>query len=123
MYSDLKELKVEVVDNVCIATIHGKHPVHVMTPYLFVDLLNFSQAVEQDESIDVIIMRSNNEEFFIAHFDVTALIMQAKDSTNNPVKPATIFHELCERFRKFQSAKDPPTYYPTSNTILLLLLL
>ena len=103
MYSDLKELKVEIVDRVCIATIHGKHAVHVMTPFLFVDLLKFSQAVERDENVDVVIMRSNHEDFFIAHFDVTALIMQAKDSINNPVKPATIFHELCERFRKYES--------------------
>ena len=44
-------------------------------------------------------MRSNHENFFIAHFDVTVLIMQAKDSPNNPVKPAAQFHEVCERFR------------------------
>ena len=98
-YDKLKTLKVEVKNHVCIATIYGDHPAHVMTLNLYVDLLNFSQIVEKDDNVHVVIMRSNHENFFIAHFDVTVLIMQAKDSPNNPVKPAAQFHEMCERFR------------------------
>ena len=74
MYSDLKELKVEVGDNVHHDD-SRKDSVHVMTPYLPVDLLAVLQAVEQDECRRII-MRSNHDDFL--HFDVTALIMQKK---------------------------------------------
>ena len=49
---------------------------HVMTPCLFVDC-DFRKLLSK-RKCDVIIMRSNHDDFFIAHFDVTALIMQQK---------------------------------------------
>eukprot|EP00943_MAST-04B_sp_MAST-4B-sp1_P009345 g9345.t1 len=98
-YAKLKTIKVSIKDKVCIATIHGDHPVHIMTLNLFVDILNFSIIVEKDDDVNVVIMRSNHEKYFIAHFDVTVLILQAKEKTNNPIKPATLYHEMCERFR------------------------
>ena len=44
-------------------------PLNVMTLQLYSDLVEFTEKVEHDDSVKVIIFQSANPDFFIAHFD------------------------------------------------------
>jgi enoyl-CoA hydratase/carnithine racemase len=74
-------------------------PVNVITRELFIDLLKSSAEVAANDDVTVVILQSANPEFFIAHFDVAALV--ATDRSGPAEKPTELnaFDELCERFR------------------------
>jgi len=44
-------------------------PVNVMTLQLYSDLVEFTEQVEQDDSVNVVVFQSANPDFFIAHFE------------------------------------------------------
>ncbi|MDH5521927.1 MAG: enoyl-CoA hydratase/isomerase family protein [Acidimicrobiia bacterium] len=91
-------VSVSTDDGVCVATIDAP-PINVMTLPLFRALFELAAAVEDDDSVRVLVLRSANPDFFIAHFDVEAILMM---STDGPaIRPGEItgFHLMCERFR------------------------
>jgi enoyl-CoA hydratase/carnithine racemase len=96
MSADL--LQVETTDGVCVATIDAP-PINVMTRELFRALAKFSEQVATDDDVRVVVFRSANPEFFIAHFDVEAILQFPVDGP--AVRPEEIvgFHLMCERLR------------------------
>ena len=96
-------LRVETGDGVCVATIDAP-PVNVMTPDLFDALASFADAVATDDDVRVVVLRSANPTFFIAHFDVSALLDVPVDGP--AVRPVRLgrFHRMCERFRTMPKA-------------------
>ena len=96
-YSEYELLSVEVDRRVAIATIAAP-PMNVMTLPLFLELLRFGTQVGDDPAVGVVVLRSADPDFFIAHFDVEAILEfpiegEAKRNANNA------FHQMCERFR------------------------
>jgi enoyl-CoA hydratase/carnithine racemase len=101
-YDDFELLRIEVTDGVAVATVNAP-PINVMTLALFGELARFGQVVGNDESVRVVVLKSADPDFFIAHFDVEAILEfpvdgEAERSPQNP------FHQMCERYRTMPKA-------------------
>ena len=73
MNYEFDTLQIDIAGSVLTATINNP-PVNVMTTPLYMDLVNFTSQVEQDERIKVVVFASAAPDFFIAHFDVEAIL-------------------------------------------------
>lgn len=98
-----ERLSVATADGVCVATIDAP-PVNVMTIELFGALAEFAERVEVDDRVRVVVLRSANPEFFIAHFDVEALVGMPVDGDAVRADRLGRFHVMCERFRTMPKA-------------------
>jgi enoyl-CoA hydratase/carnithine racemase len=96
-YDDYELLHIEIDDGVARATIDAP-PINVMTMPLFEELARFGAEVGEDDEARVVILKSANPDFFIAHFDVAAILEFPIDT--EPVRePDNFFHQACERYR------------------------
>jgi enoyl-CoA hydratase/carnithine racemase len=98
-YENYKLIRVEVRGKVGYATIDNP-PVNLITRPLLEEFTRLSTELEADEELLVVVLRSANPDFFIAHFDVAAILEFPID------KPAchedyanAFYHNMCERFR------------------------
>ncbi len=98
MASEYDLIAVEVADGVAVATIDAP-PLNVMTPALFGELDHLSVAVEADPDIRVLVMRSAHPDFFIAHFDVGAILERPVGVSPVPTNKPKPYHVMCERYR------------------------
>ena len=102
-YGDYQLLDIEISAGVATATIENP-PLNILTLPLFGELSRFGEQVGDDPLVRVVVLRSADPDFFIAHFDVEALLQfpieaDPKRSTDN------VFHKMCERYRTM----DKPT--------------
>ncbi|WP_420621211.1 enoyl-CoA hydratase/isomerase family protein [Candidatus Poriferisodalis sp.] len=100
---DFVLLHIERDAGVVFATIDAP-PINVMTLALFRELAKFSAHVADDDSVRVVVLRSDNPDFFIAHFDVEAIL---GFPTEGPAERPTElggFHAMCERCRTMGKA-------------------
>ena len=72
-YDTYKVIRVEVRGKVAYATIDNP-PVNVITRNLLDDLTRLSSELDADKDLLVFVLRSANPDFFIAHFDVSAIL-------------------------------------------------
>jgi len=98
-YENYKVINVEVRNKVAYATIDNP-PVNIITRPLLEDLVRLSSELEADPDLLVVVLRSANPEFFIAHFDVAAILEfpTAKTPKHEDYDNA-FYHDMCERFR------------------------
>jgi enoyl-CoA hydratase/carnithine racemase len=101
-YVDYQLLRIEVKEGVATAVVDAP-PINLMTLPVFAELARFGAEVGDDETIRVVVLKSANAEFFIAHFDVAAILefpieTQAERSATNA------FHQMCERYRTMPKA-------------------
>jgi enoyl-CoA hydratase/carnithine racemase len=73
-------------------------PINVMTLPLFGELMRFAQEVRDDDEVRVVVLSSRNPDFFIAHFDVEA-ILEFPTDTEPQRSPDNVFHQMCELYR------------------------
>ena len=71
--SDFELLQIERTGGVAFVTVDAP-PMNVMTPPLFRELAKFGAQVAEDDSVRVVVLRSADPDFFIAHFDVSAIL-------------------------------------------------
>ncbi|HIF99334.1 MAG TPA: enoyl-CoA hydratase/isomerase family protein [Myxococcales bacterium] len=95
-------IRIEIDAGVAWATVDNP-PINLITLPLFAELMHLGQAVAADDAIRVLVLRSANPEFFLAHFDVEAILgfsieTEAVRSPDNP------FHQMCECFRLMDKA-------------------
>ena len=88
VYRDGKVLYVEI-DN---------PPINLITVPLLFDFINLTKWVEDDEDSTVLVLKSVIDGFFIAHFDVGALLTMDSNESR-PADSLTTFDELCLRFQ------------------------
>ncbi len=103
MAYDYQTLQIGNAQGVLTATINNP-PVNVMTPSLYVDLVGFTREVEQDESVKVVVFQSADPDFFIAHFDVEAILEFETDAPAEKSLEFSDFHLMCERVRTMPKA-------------------
>jgi enoyl-CoA hydratase/carnithine racemase len=96
-YASYQLLKIEVAEGVARVAIDAP-PINVMTLPLFGELMQFGQQVGDDEDVRVVVLSSLNPDFFIAHFDVEAILGFPID-TEPERSPDNVFHQMCERYR------------------------
>ena len=90
-------IRVEVSGGVARATIDHP-PINLITLPLFGELMRLGQQIGDDPDVRVLVLRSANPDFFLAHFDVEAILSfpiegEAKRS------PKNVYHQMCERYR------------------------
>ena len=90
-------LQVEADGRIVFVTISNP-PVNVITGELFAELNAFSQELKADSDRTVAVFKSADPDFFLAHFDVSAILWK---HDYEPQRDAQLkgFHALCERFR------------------------
>lgn len=99
MSYDFKLVKVSVDGRIAYVTISNP-PVNVITMDLLTELMALSTALKADPELTVVVVRSADPDFFLAHFDVAAIL--ERPIGFEPQKDAQLkpFHALCERFRR-----------------------
>ncbi|MBE3602076.1 enoyl-CoA hydratase/isomerase family protein [bacterium] len=98
-YENYKVISVEIRGKVAYATINNP-PINVITAPLLDDLVRLSSELEADKDLLVVVLRSANPDFFIAHFDVAAILEFPIDQPARHEDYANAFyHDMCERFR------------------------
>jgi len=98
MAYDFKLVKVAVDGRVAYVTISNP-PVNVITMDLLSELTALSTKLKADPELTVVVVRSADPDFFLAHFDVAAILERPtgfEPQRDVQLKP---FHALCERFR------------------------
>jgi len=103
MSYDFTMISVEIDAGVAWATISSP-PINVMTPGLFGELDQLSKEIEKDDAVRVLVLKSADPDFFIAHFDVSAILKYPGESQVLPAREPKTFHAMGERFRTMPKA-------------------
>ena len=98
MAYEFEFLTVETSGRAATVTIDNP-PANVITMELLGELNALSSLLKADTGLTVVIIRSADPEFFLAHFDVAAIL--DRPTGFEPQRDAQLkpFHVLCERFR------------------------
>ena len=98
MTTDFKLLTVARAGRAATVTIDNP-PVNVITMALLAELEALSAMLKRDPDLTVVVMRSADPDFFLAHFDVAAILERPTAGTAQRDAQIKPFHSLCERFR------------------------
>ena len=101
-YSGYQALGVEVDAGVATVTIDNP-PINLFDLTLYRDMRRVASELAMDEAVRVVVLRSANPDFFIAHFDV-GLILQFPTEAGPPATELNDFHVMCELFRTMPKA-------------------
>ncbi len=73
-------------------------PINLITLELYSELSRMSREVEADEDCVVFIVKSANPEFFLAHFDVSAILRFPIDQpATREASASNEYHDMCNR--------------------------
>ena len=95
-YAGITGLSVEIVDGVATVTIDNP-PINLFTIEVFLAMADLVDRLAVDEAVRVVVLRSANPEFFIAHFDVAAILTFPTDAA--PATELGAYHRMCETLR------------------------
>jgi enoyl-CoA hydratase/carnithine racemase len=86
------------VDARGVATVEIDHPpINLMTVEVFIELATTVARLAADDTVRAVVLTSANPEWFIAHFDVEAILGFPRDQPA-PVE-LNAFHQMCEHLR------------------------
>jgi enoyl-CoA hydratase/carnithine racemase len=104
VYDGFAGLNVEVAGGIATVTIDSP-PINLFTIELFLATARLAQQLADDDAVRVVVMRSANPEFFIAHFDVEAILTfpTFPDGVPEPTE-LNAYHVMCEAFRTMPKA-------------------
>lgn len=100
-YADFDCLRVDCEAGVATVTLDHP-PINLLDLPLLIELDRLARALEADETLRVVIFRSANPEFFIAHADVSLILEMPQGAA--PKDELPFFHEMVERFRHLPMA-------------------
>lgn len=95
---EFRRLHVTVDGGVCVALIDNP-PINLFDRDLFIDLATFAAAATVDDSVRVVVLRSQTDGFFIAHFDVSLIVKMPIDEPAVRDEELKAFHVMVEQFR------------------------
>lgn len=81
---------------------HGD--INLLDVPLLVSLLRLTEALELAEDVTVVVVRSANPDFFIAHFDVAAILQVPVEDADEARDELGPFHVMVERWRTMPCA-------------------
>ena len=91
-------LAVETSGRIATVTIDNP-PINLMNQALYIELLKLSSELKADPALSVVVLKSADPDFFIAHFDVEAILGFPVEGTAERDSELNPFHQMCERFR------------------------
>ncbi|MEE4299417.1 MAG: enoyl-CoA hydratase/isomerase family protein [Pseudomonadales bacterium] len=100
---ELPLIRVEHDAGVCFATIDNP-PCNVITLALYAQLAELAATVAADDTVRVLVLRSANPDFFLAHFDVSAILAFPTDSPAAREEKLNDYHLMCETLRTMGKA-------------------
>lgn len=95
-------LRVERRPGVAVATIDHP-PINLLDAALRADLDAFSREVAEDEGVRVVVLRSADPEFFVAHADIHGEVARYETPPPYPTRPGGL-QSIGERFRTMPKA-------------------
>jgi len=98
MAYEYEHLTVAVDGRVAKVTVDNP-PINLITVELFLELSALSRELADDPDLLVVVMKSANPDFFLAHFDVSAILTFPIDSEPARQEQLTDYHAMGERFR------------------------
>jgi len=103
-YEGYQRLRV-AKDGRIVTAIVDNPPINLITLELYGELARLSQEVVDDGDATVFVLKSANPDFFLAHFDVSAILSFPIDRPAERTEPgANAYHAMCERFRTMDKA-------------------
>ena len=98
MAYDYQRIHVEIADRVLTATLDNP-PINLITAEFAAELAAFAAEAEADGAIRAIVLKSADPDFFLAHFDVGAILEFPIDAEAMRDEQLNFYHEMCERLR------------------------
>ncbi len=74
-------------------------PINLITPELYAQLAGLSKELRDDSDLTVVVMKSADPDFFLAHYDVEAILRFPVDQDAKYSAELNEYHAMCERFR------------------------
>ena len=101
-YAGFNTLRVAVADGIAHLTIDNGE-INLFDGPMFVEMARVAAMLAADNNVRVVVLKSANADFFIAHFDVSLILQfpigqQVSPTDLNP------FHEMCEALRTMPKA-------------------
>jgi enoyl-CoA hydratase/carnithine racemase len=98
MAYDYQLLDVAVDGRIAWITISNP-PLNVITLPLYAELAALSKELKADPGLTVVVLKSADPDFFLAHFDVNAILAFPTDGDAERDSELNDYHAMCERFR------------------------
>lgn len=95
---DYELITVTLDDGVLVAEI-ANPPVNLITRQLFRELRTLASEAAVDDDARVVVLRSADEGFFLAHFDVSLILRFPVDGPAERPTELGAYHLMCETFR------------------------
>lgn len=101
-YPPCQTLELTIAGGIATVTI-ANGDINLFTRQMFIEMSKLGTALAADDAVRVVVLRSANPDFFIAHYDVAAILGYPADSpvASGELKP---FHVMCETFRTMPKA-------------------
>jgi len=74
-------------------------PINIITVELYAELAALSRELKADPDLTVVVLKSADPDFFLAHFDVSAILRFPTDTEAQRDAELNEYHQMCERFR------------------------
>ncbi len=98
MAYDYGLLQVEIDGRLAVVTINNP-PINIITPPLYAELAALVGELKADPELTVVVFKSADPDFFLAHFDVEAILQFPVDSAAERDDELNEYHVMCERVR------------------------
>ncbi len=98
MAYDYELLNVDIEGRYATVTINNP-PINLITLQLYGEIAALSAELKGDPNLTVVVMKSADPDFFLAHFDVEAILSFPTDTEAELDPQLNDFHVMCERFR------------------------
>jgi len=101
MYDDFQALQVRVADGIAWVTIQHP-PIQLFDLVLISEMDRLGRALEADPAVRVVVLRSADPDFFIAHADVRLIL--SLPAAVRPAAEPSFFQAMVDRFRTMPKA-------------------
>jgi len=98
MAYNYKLLSVAIKGRVATVVINNP-PINIITPPLYGELAALAGELKADPDLTVVVLKSANPDFFLAHFDVSTILTFPVDQPAQRDNELNPYHVMCERFR------------------------
>lgn len=98
MAYEYDHINVEVADRVATVTISNP-PINIITAQLAAELNALTVELKADPELTVVVFKSADPDFFLAHYDVANILTFPTDTEAEKNAELNPFHAMCERVR------------------------
>jgi enoyl-CoA hydratase/carnithine racemase len=98
MAYDYSLLQVDIEGRLAVVTINNP-PINIITVQLYGELEALTAELKVDPNLTVVVFKSADPDFFLAHFDVEAILTFPADTEAQKDQELNLYHVMCERVR------------------------